>query len=288
MSRQGRSVTVGIKKVLVVSDLHAGSKASIVPPDFEPEGGGSFVPNESQLLLYEAYHEMLAWIAEETNDYKDSFVFVHNGDAIDGIHHGTVDIISHDWQVHVDLAAHLLKPIADRAHKTFIIEGTETHTKDFERSLGQRLGGVRSAYHRAYAWPNLTLNVNGCNVRFSHHVGPTNNSANRPKKVLDHLKHVRSEITDAPWRDVEPPPLPSFVCGAHCHTTTEAFINGRHLGGITTGSWQVLNRYGQRVVNGAQPIVGVAMLDWTNRGYGENPDVHWFTRVIEQPEAELV
>lgn len=257
--------------VLVVSDLHCGSTVALMPPDFETIEGNKIEHNAVQAFLWACWQDLAHWLQTETAGAN--YATVINGDVIEGDHHATKQIWSKDTSDHVAAAAAVLQPVLARSSHFFIVQGTECHTNNHEVSLGKILRAQNNPDTGLPAFGRLLLTVRGCRCAFSHHIG----TATRGWTKATQLASVLSEERLQAVRNGEPPP--QVICRAHRHDFG-TYSDGRGTV-IASPPWQMLTRFGHKVVPEARTQPGAYLLDWRGLPEGSLPKVH--ERIYQAP-----
>lgn len=255
-----------VDMVVVVSDPHAGSSYGLMPNPFTTIGGQVIRPNALQRWLLACWHDFWAWSDTRTSGLK--WAFVLNGDATEGVHHRTTEVISADTGDHMAAAVELLAPIAERADHTFIVEGTECHTSNLEHAIGDKLGAVKcrmGSGHSLHAWPQLSLNVNGCCGIIRHHISTTTRPYLEATQLSVQLGVDRIESIRAGT------PAPRFLVSAHRHQYGH-YSDGDAVS-VVCPPWQGLTRHGRKVVPAATTRVGGVILDFREAGPDEKPQI---------------
>lgn len=257
---------LGIKKAIVLSDLHCGSTYGLLPPGVELQEGNVVEQNPLQEYLWQCWqHWQADWFDKHVGD--DEFALIINGDAVEGVHHGTKEIVSPDPSDHRTIALHALAPLAERASKTFVVEGTDCHVGNSEHKLGYDLGAERPTQHRFLgAWRTLRVKIHGCMCMFYHHIGTTKRAYLEASQLSIELGNGRQEAIRG---GVEPHKV--LGC-AHRHKFG-MFQDSQCLSFVTP-PWQGITRFGRKVVPAAFCEPGVVMLDWSDKEFGEKPDLH--------------
>lgn len=267
-----------IDRVLVLSDLHVGSTVAVMPRGFKTAEGNEIGLNGVQEFLLAAWEDMLRWSAALMEG--GNYALVINGDCIDGDHHGTKQIWSKDIGDQIEACVELLKPLTYRAAKVFVVRGTESHTHNTELAIGKALGAERNPETGAAAFDRLHLSVNGTRCVFRHHVGTSTRSWSEATAMASTL----AEETIQAARNGEAPR--QVVCCAHRHKFG-TYSNGRGTV-VISPPWQMLSRFGHRVVGEARTQPGAYVLDFSCRPSGALPTVH--ERIYSapaEPEIEL-
>jgi hypothetical protein len=114
-------------------------------------------------------------------------IVIHNGDAHDGDHHDTPDIISRNLETQIRIAEAVFKPLLAVSDEHIIIRGTETHTgKDawLEENLARTTGAMPAMKSRIkptaatkvdvaaddeYSHWHLDIEINGVLFNIQHH-----------------------------------------------------------------------------------------------------------------------
>lgn len=103
----------------------------------------------------------------------DPFVLLVNGDVIEGIHHGTRQVISSDVTDHVTAAVDALRPLAEAAATTHLTLGTECHTQSTEAAIGKALKASKCAETGKHAHSRIVFSIKGCVLSATHHCSAT-------------------------------------------------------------------------------------------------------------------
>lgn len=256
--------------VVVLADLHCGSTYGIMPPGFHTKEGNEIGLNEVQKWLWECWNDCWAWFYKLAGRAPWSLVL--NGDLVDGYHHGTKEVWSNDESDHGIGAYHLLKSPGRKAYSVYLTEGTEVHTKGLEHSLAYQLksGGVPIVRPKGEggAWPSLDIEFAKTYCKFDHHISTSK------RKYLTGTK-MTAEYGDLLMRSaMAGHKAPKVVGRAHCHEF-DSHDNGYGLI-FTSPPWQVLTRFGRRVVPNAigKVQVGMVVLDWRHTEDNCTPVLH--------------
>lgn len=164
-----KAVTSRDTTLVVVSDLHVGSRFGVMPERFETVLGQVVEPNAAQRALLQC------WTALAT-EWREPDILVVNGDVIDGGARkdaGSV-VWSTDLMDQVNAAVELLRMF--KARSVYLTEGSGYHVKaegvPLEHYVGAALDAVPVGKRGSLtAWPELFLKVRGTTFNFAHHVG---------------------------------------------------------------------------------------------------------------------
>lgn len=247
--------------LVVVSDLHCGSTVGLMPPDSLNMAGNTigFGNNLHQAWLWENWQAAQAQVAKIAGN--DPLALLINGDATEGIHHRSPEVVASLIENHCAMAAEALRPFSQRAVETLVVKGTECHTHDVESYLARLLGA-----REGLAREKWLFRIHGCLVDATHHIGVTSRA---------YLEATSMSIAMGNAR------LNSLRAG---HEPASVFLRAhRHCGGwfsdgasmlCITGGWQFLTRHGHKVVPDAIPRPSVMVLDWRGKPEGALPQVH--------------
>jgi UDP-2,3-diacylglucosamine pyrophosphatase LpxH len=264
------------RALVFISDLHLGSDCSILQPDFLTEKAQPIGQTPLAAWLWNCWQIGHAWLNELLP--PQSYGLVINGDCIEGNHHRTTEIWSPDTRNHVKAAKELLKPVADRAGKVFMVKGTECHVNGSENSIAEYLGAEVNPEHGQPFWQNLRLDFCGRRISVRHHFPATSRSYLEASQYSIQLGNAVNEAVRAGDR------APDIIVGAHRHRTGH-FIDGNRLA-VVTGAWQGLTNHGFKVVPDGVACPSIYVLDSRNVEDGEMPVVHY--RRFNPPPAKAV
>jgi hypothetical protein len=266
------------RRVLVISDLHVGSTLAVCPRVFVTAEEITVKPGPTMAWLQDRWDEFEAWCCAECDEGRTDLVL--NGDLIEGVHHRTTQIWSNDPSDHVRAADKLLTQLVEKVQATggrvFVVQGTETHTgPNSEHGLAFSLGAIGPATRGAQAWSRLDLTVEDVPCSFVHHFPVST----RQHLYATGLGVMLSEFQGQAARHGGR--IPRVVCGAHRHTYGY-YRDGSGVS-LTTPAWQLLTRFGHKVVPAAACRVGGVCLRFP--GGGQLPEVGEWIRALPQQEA---
>lgn len=179
------------------------------------------------------------WVPEVTRG--EAFDVCHNGDVIDGVHHGSTTQISQDIEDQQTIALAVLTPVVAQCRagggEYFHIRGTAAHVGQssvWEEQLAKRLGSKPNAegqYARFDLWKRVGAD---CLVHLMHHIGTTGSAAHEASAVNAELT---AEYVEAARWHREPP---DFVVRSHRHRSIAVDLNSAKgcAAAIVTPAWQ--------------------------------------------------
>jgi len=268
-----------VKQIVGIGDLHCGSSVGLCPPGYRLKTGGIYGLNPFQEVLWESYLTCLSWLDDSLP--KDSpTLLVVNGDVVDGNHHGNMDLVSGNEFDHIDIAEQVLDPLISRFDKVIFLRGTECHTKDMEDQIAKAFGSkvIANPENGKLSYDKLRMKTHGTFGIWRHHISTVSTPWSKANALS---KHLALEQVEAARLGHD---IPKYIVASHRHEP------GRYIDAtgacIVLHPWQGSTRYAHKVVPHANCVVGVTLLDWSNREEGEIPDIR--TKDILPPNPELV
>ena len=228
---------VETNNLVVISDTHSGCRLALVPPQgVKLDDGGEYKPSEFQRGLWGYWRTFWdEFVPEATRG--EPFAVVHNGDAIDGVHHNSTTQISHNLEDQQEIAYALLKPIVELCEgRYYHIRGTEAHVGKSareEEALAKRLNAIPNKEGQ-YARYDLWKNVGDRLVHLLHHIGTTGSAAYEATAVH---KELIEEYNEAARWDKR---VPDCIVRSHRHRNLEITIptrKGKAIA-VVTPCWQ--------------------------------------------------
>lgn len=262
-----RSTNTKVRSLVVVSDIHAGCRLALCPPEpVQLDDGGTYSPSKFQRKMYDLWRQFWDdWVPEVTRG--EPYDLVVNGDALDGVHHHGTTQISHNYEDQLRIAESLLEPEVRRCKRTggtyYHIRGTEAHVGQsgvYEEMLAKRLGAKPNQEGQFSRW-DLWKRVGGKDgplVHLLHHVGTTGSAAHESSAVNAEL--TAEYVQAARWRQ-EPP---TYAVRSHRHRFIAVDIgasNG-YAAAIVTPAWQGRTPFTWKIPGAriSEPQVGGIMI----------------------------
>lgn len=266
--------TKPIRKVLIISDTHCGSRLGLCPPNATTVEGDPISQSAENAWVWERWQEFhTQWLPDIIKG--EPYALVLNGDLIEGVHHGGSQILSNQPGDHFLIAALALEPVAALAEKVFVVLGTNTHTGPHsEHQMAYMLGAVPNG--KRHAWAELWLNVHGCRCKFVHHMPTSMVSWTRGGGLSRQIVAARDAAAE---HGHEPPKV---VVAGHRHIGD--YLKNEQSASVACPPWQLKTRHAEHVVTHATGTVGGTVLDWTGKKPGEVPDIHQRTFAVEPPK----
>ena len=267
-----------MKLVLLASDFHVLSTYAILRPGFQFAEGGGLNLNKIQEWMWAQFESCLEEVVKIAG--SDPVCAVLNGDLIDGNHHRTKEILHVDEAEHARAAIYTLQPLRNIVSKIYIVEGTESHTKNFERYIGKEIGAEKNPLTGIPCFPTLDLKVHGCLGHIAHHMPTSQRKYLESSQLAIQLGDVQLRRARADY------PVPKWIYRAHRHCTGY-YTDGQGMA-LVTPSWQGLTRFGRKVVPAAESGVGFFLLDWRDVEEGNLPHVHEIFRYPDYGQKPVI
>lgn len=258
------------KLVLVLNDTHCGSDCALLPERVILDNGHSIGHGENKKLefLWRAWLDMREEFARLAG--ADPFTLVLNGDIIEGVHHGTDEVLAAKASDHLNIAKEAIGPFIEMADKVVVTKGTQCHTQDWESVLCREYGLPDAKNFQQFKVNNVLVDVR-------HHMS----CAARVDAESGALAKVMANAV--------------AQCNRAQYETPRVFLRGhRHLTGdycdgyqmiVVPGAWQYLTRYGFKVVPDSIPRFSAYALDWRNKSENQLPATH---RFVYTPPFEVI
>jgi hypothetical protein len=233
--KRGKLIT---RNLVIVSDIHAGCGMGLCPPGGAIlDDGGHYMPSGAQMKAWDCWVDFWhSWVPRVTKG--EPYVVCHNGDAIDGVHHGTITQISHNLTIQRNIAVQILYPIVNdpKCIGYFHLRGTEAHggkSGQEEEALAKELGAIPDN-GKCARW-ELWIRVGKALCHISHHIGATGSAMYEATAVNREL--VNEYVAAGQWEN-EPP---TFVARSHRHRHCEVSVPCKKGYGkaFVTAGWQL-------------------------------------------------
>lgn len=229
-----------IKSTIVISDLHAGCRLGLYPPEgVTLDEGGKYDASPLQKKLWKMWRYFWdEWVPEVTKG--EQFDIIVNGDMTDGRHHGSTTQVSQNLTDQKNIAYEIMEPILSHknVHKLYIIRGTEAHagkSGEDEEEIAKHLCAVPDENKKHSRWEMWYRMGKKYLVHLTHHIGSTNSAAYESTAVYKEAVEAYNEA--GKWR-LEPPDV---VVRSHRHRYFQTVVpTAKGLGiAVVTPGWQL-------------------------------------------------
>lgn len=285
MSKQRKKSSLEVPNIVVVSDLHCGCQLGLFPAHKSARlrYGGDYTPSGVQRKVWSMWEEFWnEWVPMAC--HGEPYCVVVNGDALDGVHHGSKTQVTHNLAVQSRIAQDALLPFVQRAAGgLYMVAGTEAHVgqdAEQEEQLAQALGAIPDATGQRVR-NDLWLQLGPHRIHFLHHVGTCGSAAYESTGIH---REFTEELQEAARWGRQPP---SVIVRSHRHRHIEVKIRTNLGYGIAfvTPAWQLKTPFAFRVAGArlSQPQIGGSVIR-----YGDH-DIYTRHKVWDiapaQPEA---
>ncbi len=254
-----------VKHVIVISDTHCGCGMALCPSVVKLDDGQEVKPSRLQKQINKYWEEFWGeWVPEVT--HGEPFAVIHNGDAIDGVHHQSVTQTTHNLHTQVQMAYQMLKPVVEACEgRYYHIRGTEAHvgkSAQQEEDLAERLGAIpnEDGQHARY---DLWLEVGGALIHALHHVGSTGSQAYEATAV--HKELVEMFIEASRWGNRPP----DVMVRSHRHRSIKISIptDNTMAQAVVTPCWQGKTPFAWKIPGArlATPQFGGISIHWNDK-----------------------
>ena len=253
------------KLICVVSDLHAGSTLGLCGPEpLEMDDGQGYIPTRLQRWLWQNWTDFWGIVESRIQRGAEFHSLIVNGDAVDGDHHNTRQIISRDVGVHIRVAVHALEtPLALKPSHVFVVRGTESHvghSASAEEAIARILRAEGHPVERdrdtdTGSWWHLRLDVNGLLIDVAHHgrTGHREHTRQNAANLYAHdilLAHVKSGDR-----------VPGLCIRSHNHKWLDSGDAAKVLRLIGLPAWQLPTGYVHKVAPDSIADIGGLIIE---------------------------
>lgn len=248
------------------ADTHCGSSMGLIKPEpFQLHDGGEYNPGPTQNLIWKVWESSWEQIAKERKGRK--LIIVHVGDAVEGIHHQTTQLVSSRPDEHeaihidcMDWAMRKVKFEPSKGDAIYYISGTEEHAGNGSRSeetIARDLDGVVPMNDNRATWDHIRKSVNGVGFDISHHGANLGNTPLTEENGL--YQKVKAVYFDSlNFKQ----PCPRYWVRAHLHRFAHVRYDGAQnsIDGFVLPSFQMKTGYVYKRFNGRTTPSDIGMV----------------------------
>lgn len=262
------------------ADTHTGSSVALHPNVRKVDGvykplleiGGwkykhnhHFYLSSAQMKIWEHLQKCLA----TTRDLRagKKLIVLLAGDAKDGNHHNTPQLVSPDpfeqVETHVELMEYIRESLGYQAgDETYYITGTEVHVGDGEHAIGKQLN-AHQYEDGFYSADFLEMDLNGVYTWIFHQGVSAGTHPNRGNAQRNAMKRIYYDRVATGKR------VPQLIISAHTHDSnheTYSPVDGFTMHYIILPSWQDKTRYVVQKMAMVTNSVGMRNIEITGDG----------------------
>lgn len=252
--------------IVVLSDMHSGSTRALCLNRQWQGKHQNYLPTEKQRAIYRHFEK----VAEHVRSIRKGkrLILVHDGDAIEGIHHDGREVITllreEQADIHIELMDWFMQKVRferKNGDRLIYVSGTDTHVGDLEDLIGRDLGAAKNA-EGGYVFHHLQLEVNKREFWFVHHGPKKGIGANEGNGMRNWLKNIYFEALKNRMR------FPDAVISGHTHTPHyNTFVMDFHtIHGVICPSWQMKTRFAYRAAPVERNEIGAVIIDVSAAG----------------------
>lgn len=232
-----------------VSDVHAGSTQAICPDKITLDDGGEYHASKAQRWLMQCWREYWARVDDKRNELKAELYVVFNGDAVEGDHHKTTQIMSANPNAQAAAwNAAIAVPLELKPDRIVITRGTGAHVGQSASSEERIADGLRRDKRPivsdpdtgAAAWWHWKAELQDVKVDVTHHGRMGQREHTRASQVILYAHDIHLAHTKKGRRP------PDLCLRSHNHKVADSFdaVKPRVVG---TGAWQLATEHVHKV-----------------------------------------
>ncbi len=227
------------------ADSHVGSNTALAPKSFKNDDKQVILASPIQKWLLANWNT--AWKEVWERGKGRYVIVVFDGDAIDGNHHGTTQIMPNVTD-QIAACVELFEPVVHKANEFWMVRGTAAHTGESgsdEKNVAHDLGVVKNYTWELLAeWENKLFNI-------AHHVG------GRIDNVVAKCREDAQDLGE---------PIPHYVVRAHRHIVDDTGFKFPNTRGFVLPAWQLRTGYGYQVAPNRVASIGMTLVDFALDG----------------------
>ena len=225
----------------VVSDVHAGGTTAVCPPEITLDDGGKYTASKAQCWLWECWHDYWRQVEAKRRTLNAKLVVLFNGDAVEGQHHKTTQIMSGNPNAQAAAWNEIIRPVlALKPAHIVMTRGTSAHVGESACGEERIADGLRRdkrpivsdpATGAASLW-HWYADIHGVRIDATHHGRIGQREHTRASQIVLYAHDVHLSYT----KRGELPPHLAFR--GHNHKFADSFdaCQPRVIG---TGAWQL-------------------------------------------------
>lgn len=225
----------------VVSDIHAGGTTAVCPPEITLDDGGKYTASKAQQWLWECWGDYWHQVAAQRAALNAKLVVLINGDAVEGQHHKTTQIMSGNPNAQAAAWNDVIRPVlALKPNHIVMTRGTSAHVGESACAEERIADGLRrdkrpivddAATGAASLW-HWYADIAGVTIDATHHGRIGQREHTRSSQVVLYAHDVHLSYT----KRGETPPMLAFR--GHNHKFADSF-DACAPRVVATGAWQL-------------------------------------------------
>lgn len=263
--------------IVVLSDLHSGGSTALFPNRYwqSRKTDHNHTPTQKQQAMYVHFEKCMDYALRERKGRR--LIVVHDGDAIEGIHNNSTQVVTQNKDEQVELHIELMDLFLRKTRFSrkagdmlYYISGTEIHTGEHEETIAQDLSAQKNPTG-GHVFDHLELNVNSRILWFFHHGKKRGAGSNEGNALRNYLRDI---FWDCIKQEKHPP---DFAISGHTHTPAYntyviPYKDGFHtIHGIICPSWQEKTRFAFKVAPVERNEIGAVYIQISVTGEIQMP-----------------
>jgi hypothetical protein len=224
-----------------VSDVHAGGTTALCPERIVLDDGGEYHASKAQRWLMHCWEAFWERCAIKRDALNADLCVVFNGDAVEGDHHKTTQIMSANPNAQAAAWNAAIKvPLSLKPERIAIIRGTEAHVGQSASAEERIADGLRrdgrpivsEPSTGAASWWHWRPLIQGVQLDITHHGRVGQREHTRASQIVLYAHDIHLSYTK---RGQRPPDL---ALRGHNHKVADSFdaVKPRV---VATGAWQL-------------------------------------------------
>lgn len=286
--------------VAIVADTHSGSTTGLLTPGrWVGLDGQTHQLSKGQKVLWGQWEECWYRVRDLRKKLKARLVVVHNGDAIDGVHHGTTQLITNDKEEQKRMHIASMEKGLDiakfnRDDILYYVHGTEQHVSTTEDAIARDFTWTDGKHYvpavinpeddtkfkdGRFIRYQLKLDINGVILDIAHHGFTAGIRAWTKGNML--IYACRSIYYEHIDRNLKPP---RYVIRSHKHEYAYGYHRGRQgmIEGFITPAFQLKTHYGYKVACDKLSDIGMLIIVVEDNG-----NTYWECPMISYDEVDV-
>ena len=252
-----------------MSDLHCGGSTAVCPPTISLDDGGEYRASKAQRWLWDCWLDYWQQVDQARRSRKAELVVIFNGDLVEGLHHGTTQVLSGNPNAQAAvLDACIRVPLSLNPDKLVIVRGTEAHVGQSASAEERIATGLKKDKRPIItdpetgtaSWWHFRASIRGVRLDVTHHGRTGQREHTRGGAAVLHahdvlLSHVKNG---------DPPP--NLCLRAHYHKWNDSY-DACPVRVVTTGAWQLGTGFVHRIAADSLADVGGVIVTIDNGAY---------------------
>lgn len=247
-----------VRNVVVIGDTHCGSSIALMPPRFKNREGQIINQSPQQKILWKWWKEF--WEFAEEICAGDPFIVVHNGDMIDGSHHGTTQLGTNNVSKQREMFVDMMKPRLENAEAFYCTCGTMAHAGQSsadEESCARQLNAVKDS-NGNHVRQDLWIEMGADLIQFAHHIGVTSSQAYKSSPAMRLMASMYGAAGEWGFRP------PTIMIRSHAHDYVE--VKRPNCRVVVCPAWQLKSDWVWGKDTASLPIIGGLVLRQGEQG----------------------